>query len=1098
MARFGFVGGTYQLRNVRSEAQRCQNFYPEAVETGIGASPAQLSPTWGLATFANTGTGINVRGSIFTQGRLFMASDQFYEVFADGTQVAHGFLPSTDPTGSVPVVMVANNANQLLICAAGQLWLFPLASGSIIYTAVPVGVSQIRIVDNGGANLDYYFTPAAALPAWTAGTTLTISGTTNLSFLNNQTATFLDAFTGDIHAQFPRTLSQNFFAAITNISVSVASTTPGSSTLAPTTANQVASGSGVSWQNLNGAIGSTGAAQAAIPNTSATVYVDVLRGQAFNFALPANATIDGIAISFGLQVSATQFINGNVSAQLYKAGLAVGNAPSIVAPTSNSFQTVTFGSSSDTWGTSWSPGDINNAGFALGVKLSGQYQGTAGNQVVNGDFEFGPNTQPAPNWGTFLAGATWGYSAQFYTGSRSYGVIPTPGGGPFPAIQYDGSTLVVTPGQVLQLSGAILNTSLATQGSIYLQFYDASNNFLGQQGISNTTTVIANFVFLTAIVTVPANAAIMIPVLVNDNNTSACYYDAVQVVAGQLAQLQNYQVTVYWHSTGYNATVTFALSPSPFTTGSITFSGLTNVPALNGTTYAITSVSGNTVTIANVPASTYSGAETGGATGNIANYGPTADTGTVSGNVVSYNDNPVQVATNLGPFSWVGFLDGFFLGLLTPDAQTAQGKTMQYSALEDGTTWTDISGVDFYFRVLPFTDSVTGAIVNQRNIWLYGPKQSTVYWNTGDLLNPFQPIQGAFLEYGLAAQWSLAKLDNSVFWLGQDERGWAMAFRSSGWSEQRVSNHAVEQEWNDYADMSDAVAYSMQTDGHEFYHLYFPTANRSWRYDAATGMWHEPCFWAITQNVAHRSHNHVFAFSKHLLGDTQSGTLYVTNSTLVTDDVVGAPLNPISRMRRAPHITNELEWEFHHRLRVHLETGLGPMPPFTGGPDGLVVPALPVRFADIAYLPRRVVTYDLGIDASGNFFITPTPLPNSLSGYVQFLPLQTPDGLQSGLYVSFGQLITVDPQPAPREPQVMLRFSDDGGHSWSNEYICGAGMAGEWKRRVEFRRLGRSRDRIYEVRMTDPITWRLVDAYLDTTPTHKVVERYAKQLAKIA
>ena len=59
------------------------------------------------------------------------------------------------------------------------------------------------------------------------------------------------------------------------------------------------------------------------------------------------------------------------------------------------------------------------------------------------------------------------------------------------------------------------------------------------------------------------------------------------------------------------------------------------------------------------------------------------------------------------------------------------------------------------------------------------------------------------------------------------------------------------------------------------------------------------------------------------------------------------------------------------------------------------------------------------------------------------------------------------------DPQVMMRFSDDGGHTWSNEMWVSAGKIGEYKKRCIWRRLGRSRDRIFEIKMTDPVkcTW---------------------------
>lgn len=67
----------------------------------------------------------------------------------------------------------------------------------------------------------------------------------------------------------------------------------------------------------------------------------------------------------------------------------------------------------------------------------------------------------------------------------------------------------------------------------------------------------------------------------------------------------------------------------------------------------------------------------------------------------------------------------------------------------------------------------------------------------------------------------------------------------------------------------------------------------------------------------------------------------------------------------------------------------------------------------------------------------------------------------------------------PRPPQAMLRWSDDRGSTWSNVHTVSVGLAGEYSHRSIWRRLGRSRYRVYELSVTDPIPWTIVDAYLD-------------------
>ncbi len=64
------------------------------------------------------------------------------------------------------------------------------------------------------------------------------------------------------------------------------------------------------------------------------------------------------------------------------------------------------------------------------------------------------------------------------------------------------------------------------------------------------------------------------------------------------------------------------------------------------------------------------------------------------------------------------------------------------------------------------------------------------------------------------------------------------------------------------------------------------------------------------------------------------------------------------------------------------------------------------------------------------------------------------------------------------DPMLMLRMSKDGGFTWGNEHWVSAGRIGQYSRRAIWRRLGRGRDVVFEVTMTDPVFWALLDAYL--------------------
>lgn len=78
--------------------------------------------------------------------------------------------------------------------------------------------------------------------------------------------------------------------------------------------------------------------------------------------------------------------------------------------------------------------------------------------------------------------------------------------------------------------------------------------------------------------------------------------------------------------------------------------------------------------------------------------------------------------------------------------------------------------------------------------------------------------------------------------------------------------------------------------------------------------------------------------------------------------------------------------------------------------------------------------------------------------------------LEVGLGVTTGQ---------GSDPQVMLRWSNDGGKTYGNEHWTTAGALGKYQTRAQWNRLGRARDRVYEMVVSDPIPWRVTRALLE-------------------
>jgi hypothetical protein len=152
----------------------------------------------------------------------------------------------------------------------------------------------------------------------------------------------------------------------------------------------------------------------------------------------------------------------------------------------------------------------------------------------------------------------------------------------------------------------------------------------------------------------------------------------------------------------------------------------------------------------------------------------------------------------------VCYLDGYFV-FNPPNSQT-----IWVSQLLDGTS---IEPLDFA-SAEGAPDGVVGIINDHKELWIFGTDTTEVWYNAGGQDFPLAPIQGAFNEVGCVAAFSIAKLDNSIFWLGTDPRGQGVVYRADGYVAKRVSTHAVEWQIQQYGNLSDAVAYAYQQDGH--------------------------------------------------------------------------------------------------------------------------------------------------------------------------------------------------------------------------------------------------------------------------------------------
>lgn len=429
-----------------------------------------------------------------------------------------------------------------------------------------------------------------------------------------------------------------------------------------------------------------------------------------------------------------------------------------------------------------------------------------------------------------------------------------------------------------------------------------------------------------------------------------------------------------------------------------------------------------------------------------------AMTGGYNAYVFDLTANTLVMVTTPVNFNTIIQIDGYFIGLQT------NSNDFYISAYRDGTSW---SAIDFAFEEVP--DNAVTIIALQRYLWILGQEQVEVYYDSGDANFPFTRIQGAYMEKGAAALFGVSIFDNTIAWLASDVRGNCTAFRAAGYTPQRISNHAVEEQWQTYQTIADAQTYTQVWNGHEFWVVSFPTANKCWVYDAATQSWAEWGNWNAGTGdwdaYIGRFHTFNAAWGIHVVGSWKDNNFYFIDQNNYTDNG-----QVIRRMRTAPHLWDGGTLAYYGRFQLDMQVGSsitvnGTNGMITTGQNSFLSAFGTFTSSDVGSL--ITVT---GAGAAGGDLIT------TIAAYV------SPTNVL--LLANAGTTVTGAVYSYQRAPQVAISWSNDGGYTFNPEVIVGAGRIGEYKARVIVNRCGRARDRVFRVVISDPIPVVLTSAML--------------------
>jgi len=257
----------------------------------------------------------------------------------------------------------------------------------------------------------------------------------------------------------------------------------------------------------------------------------------------------------------------------------------------------------------------------------------------------------------------------------------------------------------------------------------------------------------------------------------------------------------------------------------------------------------------------------------------------------------------------VNYVDGYFV-------LNRIGTRQWYISLPNTTTFDPID----YASTTGFSDSLIDIGITRRYVYLFGKITTEIWFNQGNTTFPFGRLPGSFMQYGCAATNSIAQMDGELYWVAQSPQGQAFICKTANFAANIISTFAINNELQGYPTLADAIGYTYELNGHFFYVVTFPTANKTWVYDLSNQQWNE---WNYIDNEGvfnrHRSNCFAFAYGKLVVGDWETGNLYAIDQDNYTDNG-----QVITRVRTFYHMEDDSSNRVRYRsLILEMESGNG-------------------------------------------------------------------------------------------------------------------------------------------------------------------------------
>ena len=386
----------------------------------------------------------------------------------------------------------------------------------------------------------------------------------------------------------------------------------------------------------------------------------------------------------------------------------------------------------------------------------------------------------------------------------------------------------------------------------------------------------------------------------------------------------------------------------------------------------------------------------------------------------------VPASSGSGPFfgGKVGtFQDGYIL-TNTPGTNQFQISGTDATPTGDATLWS-AANISIQAGIAGF---LTGIVSNQEYIFVVGDRRTLVYDNVGN--NglggfPFQIYNDTILEIGSPAPYSISVMgliaNDTVAMVSQTVAGAAQAWAIRGLTPERISTFAVEQFWASYPTVADATSFSWQWNGHVMWSVTFPSANSgagaTWVYDRTVSLLlGRPC-WHERTYTDYNGQPHARSEQSHCFG-------------------FGKHLVGSVGIDGCPGVTFQY-----------------------GAPNDNTTPFCDQGDTD-------------GTGTIGNMVIVRDRIAPHLWGDNKYR-------IYDSIEFEGSRGVGLDGGAQGSNPQILLRWSNDYGATFGAEVQIPMGQIGQDTLRMITRRTGRARDRVFWVRVADPVYASFSNAVLD-------------------